>query len=190
MTTARICGFALAGLLLAACDDPSASNPPARTPGMSMPAKPTPPVAPPPATDPVTPAPPMSGTPSDGSGMTTTTDADHTDHADHADHADHEDDAGTMTAPPTTAPAGTEGADAAAADSDDAEEAKTLLQQAATHIKENKYDLAEKALEKLEGMADKLPTSLQSQIKQARTTLDVAKGASELKVPEALPGMK
>jgi hypothetical protein len=60
-------------------------------------------------------------------------------------------------------------------------EAQKLLDQATQYIKENKFDLAEQALTKLEGMKAQLPETMQKSIAQARSALDTAKkGASML----------
>jgi hypothetical protein len=62
-------------------------------------------------------------------------------------------------------------------------EAQKLLDEALKYIKENKLDLAEQALVKLEGMKAQLPETMQSSIAQARSALDTAKKASG-----AMPG--
>lgn len=60
-------------------------------------------------------------------------------------------------------------------------EAQKLLDQATQYIKENKFELAEQTLVKLEGMKAQLPETMQKSIAQARSALDTAKkGASML----------
>ena len=54
-------------------------------------------------------------------------------------------------------------------------EAQKLLDQAMQYIKENKFELADQALVKLEGMKAQLPETMQKSIAQARTALDTAK---------------
>ena len=78
--------------------------------------------------------------------------------------------------------------DAASAEAGVSPEASGLLSQAMTHIKDNKHDLAEKALAQLDGMKDKLPASFQSKVDTARQALTAAKGGASL--PEGLPGLK
>lgn len=93
---------------------------------------------------------------------------------------------GTGDAPPLP---GT--ADAGTADAAVSPEAASLLSQAMTHVKENKHDLAEKALAQLEGMKASLPASFQSKIDATRQALTAAKaGAGGVKLPEGLPGLK
>ena len=65
-------------------------------------------------------------------------------------------------------------------------EAQKLLDQAMQYIKENKLDMAEQALVKLEGMKAQLPETMQSSIAQARSALDTAKKASGA-MPGGLP---
>jgi small-conductance mechanosensitive channel len=79
-------------------------------------------------------------------------------------------------------------AKATATDSDMAKEAQTLLDQVKTYIGEKKFDDADAALKKLEGMADKLPATISGQLPALRKSLDAAKalggGGGELpKVP-------
>ena len=65
-------------------------------------------------------------------------------------------------------------------------EGQKLLDQAMQYIKENKLDLAEKALAQLDGMKAQLPAEWAPRIEQARTALNTAKGASKL--PAGLGG--
>ncbi|HYO10033.1 MAG TPA: hypothetical protein VER17_13770, partial [Tepidisphaeraceae bacterium] len=67
------------------------------------------------------------------------------------------------------------------------QQAKQLLDQAMTYIKENKYDLAEKSLNQVEGMRASLSPTLQSAVTQARTMLNTAKAGGGIKLP-SLPG--
>ena len=57
-------------------------------------------------------------------------------------------------------------------------EGQKLLDQAMQYIKENKFDLAEQTLVKLEGMKAQLPETMQKGIAQARSALDTAKKAA------------
>jgi hypothetical protein len=66
-------------------------------------------------------------------------------------------------------------------------EAQKLIDQATTYIKENKLDLAEKAVTQLEGMKASLSPALQKQVDNARGLLDTAKKAGAVKLP-AIPG--
>ncbi len=63
------------------------------------------------------------------------------------------------------------------------EKAKPLIEQATNYIKENKYDLAQQAIDKLNEMKDHLPTSLQDQVANLQKMLDTAKGAGGVKLP-------
>jgi hypothetical protein len=78
------------------------------------------------------------------------------------------------TAAPATQPAAPGSADG---------EAQTMLNQAMTYIKENKYDLADKTLTKLEGMKASLSPTLQKGVAQARTALNAAKAGGGVKLP-------
>jgi hypothetical protein len=70
-------------------------------------------------------------------------------------------------------------AKATAADSAMAKEAETLLEQVKTYIKEKKFDDADAALKKVEGMKDQLPANISSQLPTIRQSLDAAKGAAK-----------
>lgn len=108
--------------------------------------------------------------------------ADAHDHADHAghDHAEATEQAvadTTATAEEALAPASETAAEAtadaqAAADSATSQ-ARTLLDQAIQYIKENRLDLADKAITQLEGMD--LPASMADQVASARSMLDAKK---------------
>lgn len=90
---------------------------------------------------------------------------------------------------PTPEAAGHEAADKAAGLSDAAvQQAKDKLAQVMEYIKDNKLDLAEKALAELESMKDKLPQAIQSQLANARSALNAAKAANG-GMP-SLPGTK
>jgi vacuolar-type H+-ATPase subunit H len=62
-------------------------------------------------------------------------------------------------------------------------EAQKLLDEAMDYIKNNKLEVAEQSVAKLESMQTSLPASMQQAVVQARSALDVAKKAS------GLPGM-
>ena len=53
--------------------------------------------------------------------------------------------------------------------------ATELLEQGMTYVKENKLDLAEKALTQLEGMKDKLPAEWAGKIDSLKSALNAAK---------------
>jgi hypothetical protein len=86
--------------------------------------------------------------------------------------------AGNASAAATTAPA-------AASDATDAKtaEAQKLLDQALQYIKDNKLDLADKALTQLDGMKASLPASFAPKIDDAKKLLATAK-ASGLLAPK------
>jgi hypothetical protein len=69
-------------------------------------------------------------------------------------------------------------ADAKTATEDATAQATTLLEQVMQYIKDNKLDLAETALTKLDGMKGSLPTSLQEKITAAHTALQAKKASS------------
>jgi hypothetical protein len=82
---------------------------------------------------------------------------------------------------------------AAAAKADDASaavqtKAQELLDQTMTYVKENKFELAEKALTQLDGMKAQLPAEWGPRIEQARSALNAAKASGAVKVPGGLPG--
>ena len=93
--------------------------------------------------------------------------------------------AGTADAAKKEAAGAIEGAKTAGAEATSAiqGEGQKLLDQALQYIKENKLDLAEQTLVKLEGMKAQLPETMQKGIAQARSALDTAKKASG-----AMPG--
>ena len=70
-------------------------------------------------------------------------------------------------------------ADAAAGDT--TAKATELLNQVTTYVKENKLDLAEKALVQLEKLKPQLPAAYQSKVDTARTMFDTAKKGQGLK---------
>lgn len=78
----------------------------------------------------------------------------------------------------TTAPAS--GA-AAAADT----QAQKLIDQAMQYVKDNKYDLAEKALTQADGMKSSLSPTLQSALEKAHSAVNAAKaaGGTGIKLP-------
>ena len=72
-------------------------------------------------------------------------------------------------------------ADAAKASSDQTTtEATSLLAQVQQYIKDNKIDLAEKTIDKLDGMKGSLPASLQTQIETAQAALKAKKAVGML----------
>jgi len=73
---------------------------------------------------------------------------------------------------------------AANASSTVAAEAQKLLDQAQAYIKENKWDLADTTIKKLEDMKASLPAEWAAKVEQARTALNSAKSAAA-----AIPGM-
>jgi hypothetical protein len=93
--------------------------------------------------------------------------------------------AGDKAAPAAAAvPADTAAAPAAAAEGDAKAQATDLLTKVETYVKENKMDLAEKALAELDKLKPQLPAEYQSKIDTAHTMFDTAKkgqGLGELK---------
>lgn len=63
------------------------------------------------------------------------------------------------------------------------EQAKTMLDQAVTYVKENKYDLAEKTLNQVEAHKASLPKAMQDQVGTVRTMLNTAKAGGGLQIP-------
>lgn len=81
---------------------------------------------------------------------------------------------------------GHDAAEKAASLSDTAvKEAQEKVTQVVQYIKENKLDLAEKALNELEKIKDSLPESIRSQLANARSMLDAAKSGKGLTLPGA-----
>jgi transforming growth factor-beta-induced protein len=78
--------------------------------------------------------------------------------------------------PPETAPA------VAASEDAQVKEAQSLLEQVLAQIKERKLDLAETGLQNLEGMTG-LPPAMLDKVKGARKSLELAKSASQIKLP-------
>ena len=70
-----------------------------------------------------------------------------------------------------------------------ADEAKGMLNEAMTYIKDKKYDLADKALNQVEANKDKLPRAIQDQLANARSALNAAKAGNGLQIP-GLEGSK
>ncbi|MEI8195490.1 MAG: hypothetical protein WCI73_06240 [Phycisphaerae bacterium] len=66
------------------------------------------------------------------------------------------------------------------------EQAKPLLEQATAYIKDNKVDLADKAVTQLEGIKDKLPSEWAAKIADVRKALDALKATNNLN--KQLPG--
>ncbi len=75
-----------------------------------------------------------------------------------------------------------------AADDATIAQAQSQIDQVMGYIKENKFDLAEKALAQLDKIKGSLPAGIQSQIENAYKALDVAKKAGSLGGAK-LPGM-
>lgn len=71
----------------------------------------------------------------------------------------------------------------AAASSPEAAEATKQIEQVMTYIKENKLELAEATLSKLEEKKASLPAAVQAQVANARTMLDTAKKAAKPAAP-------
>lgn len=67
---------------------------------------------------------------------------------------------------------------AAAASDADTAKATSLLAQVTEYLKDNKLDLAEKALNQLDGMKGSLPKAIQDQIDAAHSALKAKKAAS------------
>ena len=70
------------------------------------------------------------------------------------------------------------------------DEAKSMLDQAMTYIKENKYDLAEKTLNQVEANKAMLPKALQDRLGTVRTALTTAKAGGGLQLPGFGAGSK
>jgi len=86
-----------------------------------------------------------------------------------------------QAAPDAKADADLKTADAAKASSDQTTtEATSLLAQVQQYIKDNKIDLAEKTIDKLDGMKGSLPASLQTQIETAQAALKAKKAVGML----------
>jgi hypothetical protein len=90
----------------------------------------------------------------------------------------------TMTDPaqnatPATPPGG---ATAAATDATTAE-ATTLMDQTVQYVKENKWDLADASMKKLDAIKDQLPESLKPRYAQVKTMYDTAKVGKSISVP-------
>jgi len=86
---------------------------------------------------------------------------------------------------PATPPAAANGAAADASNATQAQ-AKQLMDQAMQYIKENKLDLAEKAVNQLDGLKSQLPAEWGPRIDQVHSALNAAKasgGVGGLKLP-------
>lgn len=62
-------------------------------------------------------------------------------------------------------------------------EAQKLTDEATTYIKENKLDLADKAIKRLEEMKPQLPTEYGPRIDQLRSAFNTAKSSGGIKLP-------
>ncbi len=72
--------------------------------------------------------------------------------------------------------------------------AEGLLEEASKHLEDKKFDLAEAALSKLDGMKDSLPESLRSRLDALHAALKTAKAAKDIgsqveDVKKAIPGL-
>jgi len=70
------------------------------------------------------------------------------------------------------------------------DEAKKMLDQAMTYLRENKYDLAEKSLNQVEANKAMLPKAIQDQLGTVRSALATAKARGDLKLPGFGAGSK
>ncbi len=62
-------------------------------------------------------------------------------------------------------------------------QAEKLLADATTYVKENKVDLADKAIKQLEDMKSQLPAEYGPKIDQLRKSLDAIKASGGVKIP-------
>ncbi len=62
-------------------------------------------------------------------------------------------------------------------------EVTTLIDQATTYIKENKWELADSTMAKLDGMKDKIPASLKPRYDQVKSMYDTAKAGKNMSMP-------
>lgn len=90
-------------------------------------------------------------------------------------------DAATPAAPAATAVSPSDGAMVAGALTD---QAQKLLDQAAQYIKDNKLDLADKAVGQLEEMKPKLPADWASKIDALKAAVTTAKAGGGLSIPK------
>jgi hypothetical protein len=63
------------------------------------------------------------------------------------------------------------------------EQAQKLLEQAATYVKDNKWDMADSTLKQVEKLKASLSPEMQKQVDGLRTTVDAKKAAGGMKVP-------
>jgi hypothetical protein len=85
----------------------------------------------------------------------------------------------------TDAKASTDAAAAKATDSAAGTEAMSLWNQVSQYIKEKKFDDADAALKKLEGMQASLPDTIKTQLPTARKAIDAGKGLTGSGTPAA-----
>src|SRR5687768_14107536 len=78
-------------------------------------------------------------------------------------------------ATPTADTVNTATASATAAAGDTSAQAQAKLNEVLQYVKENKVDLADKALKELEGMKASLPAAMQTQLPALRTQVDAMK---------------
>lgn len=62
-------------------------------------------------------------------------------------------------------------------------EATTLMDQTVQYVKENKWEMADSSMKKLESIKDKLPESLRPRYDQVKTMYDSAKAGKSLNLP-------
>ncbi len=74
-------------------------------------------------------------------------------------------------------------ADTTAAANNVTAEATTLMDQTVQYVKENKWELADTSMAKLESMKDRLPESLKPRYQQVKTMYDSAKASKGVKLP-------
>jgi hypothetical protein len=100
-----------------------------------------------------------------------------------------QDAAGTLTDAKKQAAGAVESAKEAGAEATSTiqNEAQKLLDQATQYIKENKFELADQTIAKLEGMKAQLPQTMQDAIGKARSALDTAKKAQGMMPGGAAP---
>jgi hypothetical protein len=90
----------------------------------------------------------------------------------------------TMTDPAQNAtPATPPGGATATATDATTTEATTLMDQTVQYVKENKWDLADASMKKLDAMKDQLPESLKPRYAQVKTMYDSAKVGKSISVP-------
>ena len=84
---------------------------------------------------------------------------------------------------PAPAPTGATPTSATPAVADLQAQAQKLIDEVTQNIKDNKLDAADKALTQLETLKPKMTPEWQARVDQARSALDTAKKAANLKLP-------